>query len=182
MCRATKPPFVFLNLLIIPFFFLHKLWRGDFLKIEKENTESHHSVLCFHKVVLGGGRCVLLLIYKPHLFLRQKWVKFLAPFLPVEVWMNQPLFSWVTLPDRLLCWLFLARAVEVPAWFQHTPSSIHLRSVWVFFQLSSPQGSGALASWWPPPLAALVLSCRVFRGSVGVTDKITEQQKVRLTN
>lgn len=179
MCRATKAPFVFLNLLIIPFFFLHKLWRGDFLKREKENTESHHSVLCFHKVGLGGGRCMVLLIYKPHLFLRQKWVKFLAPFLPVEVWMNQPLFAWVTLPDRLLCWLFLPSAVDVPAWFQQTPSSIHLSSVWVFFQLSPPQGSGALASWWPPPLAALVLSFIHVVSSGGVEVSQTKSPSSR---
>lgn len=38
------------------------------------------------------------------------------------------------------------------------PLSIHLSSAWVFFWLSHPWGSSALASWWPPPLAALVLS------------------------
>lgn len=112
---------------------------------------------------------MVLLICKPRLFLSQKWVKFLAHFLPVEVWMNQPLFSWVTLPGRLLCWLFLASAVEVSACFLQTPSFYPPQSCVGLLAFSSPgkQCPGLLVTTSFGCPGFVIHSCRFFSGSWG---------------
>lgn len=76
VCPATKTSFVFLNLLIIPFFLFPMALKRGFSENRKEYTCSPHSVLYFHKVVFGWS-------YGSDLFLRLKWDKFESHFLPV---------------------------------------------------------------------------------------------------
>lgn len=121
---------------------------------------------------------------KTHWFLRQKWVKFLAPFLPVEVWMNQPLFSWVTLPGRLLYWLFLANAPEAPVWSLQDPPVLSTSVLRRSHSCSvSSRDFVPLASWRSPPLTVLFFLFFSFSGGRGLevseikfTDKIARQQ------
>lgn len=96
--------------------------------------------------------------------------------------MNQPLFSRVALPGRLLYWLFLASAVEVPVWCLQAPSVCPpLFSVGLIPALFS-RGAVPLASWWPPLLAALILLLLLFLQEelrclgIKLTGKVSRQQ------